>query len=151
MEKILVSACLVGDNCKYDGKNNLNKDVLSLTEYFDLILICPETFGGLKTPRLPSERNGKKVINQKGKDVTQNYIDGAYLSLAIAKENHVRYAVMKEKSPSCGVHQIYDGSFSHKAIDGMGITSEILKANEIEVFSENEIPLLLEKIKRNGL
>lgn len=148
MEKVLISACLVGENCKYDGKNNYTKEVEKLFTLCDLVLICPETFGGLKTPRIPSEIKNNRVINQKGKDVTSNFNDGANLSLYIAKEQNVKYAILKEKSPSCGVNKIYDGSFSGKLIDGQGITTRLLQNNGIQVFNEKEIDKLIEILSK---
>ncbi len=149
METILVSACLLGENCKYDGGNNYLKKSEELKSLCDIILICPETFGGLKTPRLPSEIKNGRVINSKNKDITNNFYDGAYMTIAIAKENHVRYALLKERSPSCGVHQIYDGTFTSKKIEGMGITSKLLKENNIKVFSEDEIDELILILKNS--
>lgn len=147
MEKILISACLVGENCKYNGQNNFIKEVEKLYGLCDLILICPESFGGLPTPRQPSEINNKRVINQKGRDVTSQFKYGASLALHIAKMNDVKYAVLKENSPSCGVHHIYDGTFSGKLTNGKGITTQVLEDNGIKVFTEHEIDLLIELLK----
>lgn len=141
---ILVSACLFGMNCKYDGGNNLSEDIRALKDDYTLILVCPEQMGGLDTPRLPSEiqleADGKtrRVIDKEGKDVTAEFVKGAELTLNIAKAHECKLAIMKENSPSCGVKQIYDGTFSGKLIDGSGITSQLLMDNGIRVISEKE-------------
>ena len=96
MEKVLISACLIGDNTKYDGTNNYIKDIEKLYPLCDLVIICPEVFGGLSTPRSPSEIKNGRVINKKGKDVTSNFNTGANMSLFIAKQNNVKYAILKE-------------------------------------------------------
>lgn len=144
-EKILVSACLCGENCRYDGKCQKNDDVLSLTKYFDLIPICPEQSGGLKTPRQPSEIQGDKVISKDGKDVTSNYNDGAFWATSIAQIYKIRFAVLKENSPSCGTHFIHDGTFSGKLIQGKGVTVKKLENINVKCFSENEINKLSEE------
>lgn len=149
-EKILVSACLIGENCRYDGKNSLNKDVLALTKYYDLIPICPEVSGGLKTPRYPSEIKDGKVINSKGKDVTDNYNDGAYWASTVARLQNIKLAILKEKSPSCGTHKIHDGSFSGKLIDGKGITTIKLEKAHIKVINEEEASLLLKECEEKN-
>lgn len=149
-EKILVSACLIGENCRYDGKNSLNKDVLALTKYYDLIPICPEVSGGLKTPRYPSEIKDGKVINSKGKDVTDNYNDGAYWASTVAILQNIKLAILKEKSPSCGTHKIHDGSFSGKLIDGKGITTIKLEKARIRVINEEEASLLLKECEEKN-
>ena len=149
-EKILVSACLIGENCRYDGKNSLNKDVLALTKYYDLIPICPEVSGGLKTPRYPSEIKDGKVINSKGKDVTDNYNDGAYWASTVARLQNIKLAILKEKSPSCGTHKIHDGSFSGKLIDGKGITTIKLEKARIRVINEEEASLLLKECEEKN-
>ena len=147
MEKVLISACLIGENTKYNGKNNYVKDVEKLFPLCDLIIVCPEVMGGLKTPRAPSEIKDNKVINIKGTDVSKFFHNGASLVSYIAKENKVKYAVLKENSPSCGVHHIYDGTFSNNLIKGNGITTQELIKKGIQVFSEKEIDKLIEILK----
>ena len=149
MEKVLISACLLGDNTKYDGKNNYTKEVEKLFPLCDLIIVCPEVFGGIKIPRSPSEIKNGKVINKKGMDVTRNFLQGASLVSYIARENNVKYALFKENSPSCGVHNIYDGNFTNKKIPGEGITTQELKKQGIIVFNEKEIDKLVELLKNN--
>ncbi|MCD8195383.1 MAG: DUF523 domain-containing protein [Coprobacillus sp.] len=142
-EKILISACLVGDKVKYDGTSNKLDSLDLLLDKYDLVPFCPEIEGGLNIPRTPAEINGDKVINQKGKDVTDHYNEGASKALLLCEYLGIQKAILKEKSPSCGVHQIYDGSFTHKVIKGEGITTRLLKSKGIEVYSEDEIDLLL--------
>ena len=143
MEKILISACLVGENCKYNGGNNLNPQIDALLEKYDLIPFCPEMEGGLPTPRNPSEVKGESVFMDNGKDVTENFFKGAKKALMLCLFLKIKIAVLKERSPSCGTHQIHDGSFSEKLIDGMGVTAKMLKENGIAVDSEDEIDKLL--------
>ena len=145
--KILVSACLLGENCKYNGKNNFNSLVAELANSFEIIPICPEVFGGLTTPRLPSEINGEFVINEAGVDVTYEFNKGANLALQIALKENIKYAILKEKSPSCGVNKIYDGNFNGTLLTGKGITCQLLEKNGIKCYNENEIDLLLVDIK----
>ena len=143
MEKILISACLTGSNCKYNGGNNLNPKIDSLLEKYDLIPFCPEEEGGLLTPRNPSEIKGDKVYMDNGHDVTDNFNKGAKKALMLCLYLKIKIAVLKERSPSCGTHQIHDGSFSNTLIEGMGITAKLLKENGIKVYSEDEIDKLL--------
>lgn len=137
-EKILVSACLAGVNCKYNGKNNENKKILDLIEKGNVILVCPEQLGGLPTPRICSEIKKDKVITKDNKDVTYEYTRGAIETLNIAKKYKIKKAILKSKSPSCGKGKIYDGTFSDKLIDGNGITTALLIKNGIEVINSDE-------------
>lgn len=138
-EKILVSSCLVGKNCKYNGENNYNEKVINYIKNKDVYLVCPEQLGGMSTPRLASERKGNKVINKEGKDVTKYFVEGAYKVLEIALKNNIKKAILKSKSPSCGLNLIYDGTFSNKLVSGDGITTELLKKNNIEILTENDL------------
>lgn len=142
METILVSSCLLGKNCKYNGGNNYNREVEKLGEKYRIISVCPEELGGLSTPRDPSEINNSRVITSKGIDVTDNFKLGARKTLNIALENNIKLAVLKEKSPSCGSFKIYDGSFSGRLILGKGMTSSLLLENNIEVLGENRVKKL---------
>ena len=137
--KVIVSACLLGENCKYSGGNNYNPDVARLADKFELIPVCPEVFGGLDTPRPPSEIVGDRVISKTGDDVTCQYHDGAEKTLYIARENNCPVALLKERSPSCGCSKIYDGTFSGTLVDGNGITAQLLLDNDIAVFCESNI------------
>ena len=143
---IVVSACLLGENCKYSGGNNKSEKVLKYLEGKEYVVVCPEQLGGLTTPRDPSEittdgdKDGKdvlegkaKVVSNKGVDVTSNFIKGAEEALKIAKENNATEAILKEGSPSCGYSYIYDGTFSKKKIKGMGVTASILDKNNIKI------------------
>lgn len=138
-ENVVVSACLLGHNCKYNGGNNYCEKLEKLKEKYNFIDICPEVLGGLPTPRVPSEVMGNKVINKEGQDVTENYNRGAYLALEKALINNCFLAILKAKSPSCGCGKIYDGSFSNTLIDGDGITTRIFKEKNIKVITEEEI------------
>lgn len=142
-KKLLISACLLGESCRYDGKSKEYKGISQLLSKYELIPICPEVMGGLSIPRPPSEIVGEKVINTEGKDVSENYRLGANESLRLAIENGASAALLKERSPSCGKGQIYDGSFSGKLITGNGIAAELLISSGISVFGESEIDLLL--------
>jgi len=143
MERILISACLVGDNVKYDGGNNKNPLIEKLLEKYELVPFCPEVEGGLPTPRHPSEQRGEQVVNDIDEDVTDEFNRGADLALNICLYLKITKAILKERSPSCGVHSIYDGTFSHKVIPGSGVTATLLKRKGIEVYNEDEIPELL--------
>lgn len=143
MEKIIISACLLGENVKYNGLNNYNPLILKLKEKYELIPICPEVFGGLSIPRDPSEIKGNIVISSKGLDVTSNFNNGANKSLKIAIDNNIKIAILKDGSPSCGSSYIYDGTFNHKKINGLGITAKLFEENNIKIYSENEIEELL--------
>ena len=134
--RLLVSACLLGAPCRYDGKAKKNEAVCALAEEFELIPICPEALGGLPTPRTPSERRGERVVMRDGRDVTAEYRRGAETALEIARREGVSAAVLKERSPSCGSGEIYDGTFTGALVPGDGVTAELLRANGISVFSE---------------
>ena len=137
MEKILVSACLLGENCRYDGMNKLNKELLQQKKV-SLIPFCPEVAGGLSIPRKPGEITNNKVFSQDGLDLTDYYRLGAVKTLELVKENKIKVAILKEDSPSCGVKQIYDGTFKGIKIQGQGITTKLLLENGIKVLDENE-------------
>ena len=141
--KILVSACLLGEPCRYDGRSVPCPDALLLPGKYELFKFCPEQEGGLPTPRIPSERVLDKVINKIGEDVTENYKRGAEKALELCLSNDIKLAVMKEKSPSCGSTLIYDGSFSKNLIPGVGVTTELLRKYGITVIGEDEIKKLL--------
>ncbi len=143
--KLLVSACLLGENCKYNGGNNYCEDVAGLSAYFNLIPICPECFGGLPIPRVPNEIINGRVVSKNGEDYTKEYRDGAEKSLYIANENNCGYALLKERSPSCGFGKIYDGSFSGTLTSGNGVTADLLDENSIRIFGESEIDKLLDE------
>jgi uncharacterized protein YbbK (DUF523 family) len=141
-EKILVSACFLQHGYKYDGTANINQQIINLAEKYEFILICPEVFGGLPTPRVPSEVLGEKVLNSIGEDVTKAFVLGAEKALQLAKANGCKKAILKAKSPSCGKGYIYDGTFSHTLTEGNGVAARLLMENGIEVYTEEEIEKL---------
>ncbi|MEG0988916.1 MAG: DUF523 domain-containing protein [Clostridium sp.] len=146
MEKILVSACLLGKKCKYNGESNYNQDVVDffekMKEQAEAIQVCPEVMGGLTTPRIPAEIRGDSVITKDGRDVTIEYREGAKKAAELAKINQCRYAVLKERSPSCGNQQIYDGTFSGTLISADGKTAEKLKLQKIKIYGETQVQAL---------
>lgn len=142
--KILVSACLLGTPCRYDGKSIPNEDVSALLKEHELIPICPEQLGGLLTPRTPAERCGDKVCARDGRDVTKEYINGAKEALRTAQKEGCNIAILKERSPSCGNGTIYDGTFSEKLTEGDGVTAELLKQAGIRVIGESEVKKILQ-------
>lgn len=131
--------CLCGVNTRYDGKSITIDDYARLKEKYILIPMCPEIMGGLSTPRDPSEIKNDKVISSKGVDVTNNFDEGAMCVLKLCQDLDIDIAILKENSPSCGVNFIYDGNFDGTKISGSGVTTKLLKANNIEVYSENAI------------
>lgn len=145
---VLVSSCLGGINCKYSGENNLNPFVLELINKGLAIPLCAEQLGGLSTPRIPAEILKEKVITKNGNDVTEEFLKGAKNVLEICKTLNIKTAILKSKSPSCGLGKIYDGSFSGKLIDGNGITAQLLINNGIKVFTENQIDEFIKYTKQ---
>ena len=142
MEKIIVSACLLGMATRYDGKSKPSvsaENLKKLAEKFHIIPVCPEIYGGLPTPRVPSERLGERVVMKDGKDVTENYSKGANETLYVCKLFGVKKALLKAKSPSCSKSEIYDGSFEGRLTSGDGVCAELLMKNGIAVYTENEI------------
>jgi uncharacterized protein YbbK (DUF523 family) len=137
--KRLVSACLVGINCKYDGLHNYNAKVVALGKHDTLIPVCPEQLGGLSSPRSPHEQKDGKVVTPEGEDHTEHFQRGARETLKIARLCGATEAVFKQRSPSCGVGQIYDGCFCRKVIKGDGMTTALLRSEGIRVISEEEI------------
>ena len=135
---ILVSACLLGLPCRYDGKAKQHPAVLRLAEKHTLIPVCPEQLGGLQTPRVPSERQGERVMNKEGADNTTAFLRGAQCALDIARLTKCEIAVLRAKSPSCGCGKIYDGTFSGTLTDGNGVTAELLQKNGIQVLSDDD-------------
>ena len=138
MENLLISACLMGFECKYSGgSNKLSEEALArLKSEYRLIPVCPETAGGLPVPRDPSERLGGKVVSSKGKDVTAEFEKGADVALTLAKRYGCKKALLKRNSPSCGGEFIYDGSFSGTLVSGQGVTAELLRSNGLEIIGE---------------
>lgn len=142
--KILVSACLLGENCKYSGGNNYNKEVCEFVRGQQVIPVCPEVLGGLPTPRCPAEIVDGVVMNREGVSVDKEFRDGAEKALAIAKENRVELAILQSRSPSCGVKEIYDGTFSGRKIPGQGVFARRLMDEGVRVLDAGEIGAIVE-------
>ena len=145
MEKLLISACLIGKNCKYSGGSNAlqEEQLRQLQLCYELIPVCPEQMGGLPTPRTPAERRGEQVINRDGRDVTAEFYAGAEQTLTITKNQKIRKALLKSRSPSCGRDRIYDSSFTGTLIRGNGVTAQTLIEQGISVYTEEEITQLV--------
>lgn len=145
-EKLLISACLLGCASRYDGKAIMKiseRELASLAERYELLPFCPEIYGGLPTPRVPSERRDGGVFMRDGTDVTENYNKGAREALRLCRLFGISRALLKEKSPSCGHGLIYDGSFSGTLTEGDGVTAALLTECGIEVLGESDIEKLL--------
>ena len=143
-EKLLISSCLLGNNCKYNGGNNYTPLVEELKKRYELVPVCPECFGGLPIPHDPSERVGDKVLSKAGADVTAAFRKGAEKTLAVAEKQGVRRAVLKERSPSCGCGTIYDGTFTGTVVPGNGVAAELLLGHGVTIYGESRISELLE-------
>ncbi|TPG77081.1 DUF523 domain-containing protein [Brevibacillus laterosporus] len=151
---LLVSSCLAGLNCRYNGSHSLDEKVKELVTQNKAVTVCPELLGGFITPRESAEivggngddvlRGTAKVVEKSGRDVTHLYIDGAYQTLQLAKQYQATHVVLKENSPSCGSHNIYNGHFSNQRIPGQGVTSALLRQEGFIVISENELSDLIE-------
>lgn len=135
----VVSACLLGDNCKYNGGNNDSQKVRAFLEGKHYLALCPEILGGLPVPRPPAELRESRVFNREGLDVTEQFQAGAVEALSLARKEAERLgepvegAILQARSPSCGVRMIYDGSFSGKLISGNGITAALFLEEGIPV------------------
>ena len=136
--RILVSACLLGCACRYDGASKPREEIIALQERHELIPVCPEQLGGLPTPRPPAERQGDRVVTREGRDVTAQYRKGAEEALQLCRLLDCGCALLKERSPSCGCNGIYDGSFSGRLTPGQGVTAELLTRAGIRVYGESE-------------
>ena len=146
---ILISACLLGVNCRYSGDSKRIPEVEILMKEYNLIPVCPEIMGGMATPREPAEQSGDRVFDKKGNDVTVYFKKGAEEVLKLARLFNCEYAILKERSPSCGYGKIYDGSFSGTIIDGNGVLAEMLEKEKIKIIGESRIGELLEILKNN--
>ena len=138
----IISKCLLGENCKYNGGNNRNQEILDFCKTHEYIAVCPEGAANLPIPREPAERVGSKILNRSGQDLTDSFLEGARLSLEKAlkvskqKKQPIEGAVLKANSPSCGCNKIYDGTFSGTLTDGDGCFVQLLKAHGIPVYTE---------------
>lgn len=141
MKKILVSACLCGDPCRYDGKAVPCDDPIFLRwlEEGRFVQVCPEVLAGLGVPRGESQRKGNRVVTIDGKDVTEAFYEGAEATLALAKQEDVAFCILKQRSPSCGSSIIHDGTFSGVKIPGQGVTTEILRNGGYTVVGEDQM------------
>ena len=155
--KILISACLLGENCKYNGGNNADAicagELAKLRQIYELVAVCPECMGGLTTPREPAEicANGRVITKFSGRDMTAEFVLGAQICAEIASENGCKIAVLKERSPSCGSGEIYDGSFTGRLVSGDGLTAAALKKLGVRIVGESALAELnLEKKAENG-
>ena len=142
---MLISACLLGVECRYDGTGQMLPTLDALMERYELIPVCPEQLGGLPTPRAPAERQGSRVVNREGKDVTDAFSRGATLACHMARIYGARLALLKARSPSCGCGKIYDGSFSGHRIPGNGIAAEKLTEMGVKVYTEADAEALIQK------
>ena len=142
---ILVSRCLLGEPCRYDGRSVPVPQLEKLRQAGHVLIpVCPEVLGGLPTPRSPAERQPDgRVVNRAGEDVTAAYLEGAGRTLALALEAGCTLAVLKAKSPSCGCHEIYDGSFTGRLVPGQGVAARLLEESGIRVVDETELDSLL--------
>lgn len=137
--KVMVSACLLGTNCKYDGGNNRNEKLLHYIKGKEVVAVCPELLGGLVAPRPPVELRSNRAINNLGEDVTVAFRSGAAAVLALAKKEQPSLIILQSRSPSCGVRRIYDGSFQHRLVPGSGITAQLLKDAGFVVLDVEEL------------
>ena len=145
MEVLLISACLLGVSCRYDGKSKPLSDgkFLRLWKKYTLVPVCPEQLGGLTTPRSPAEHVGDRVLTQSGADVTEQYNRGARETLRLARIFGAKKALLKARSPACGCDEIYDGTFTGTLTHGSGTAAELLRKKGIAVYTEEEIDRLL--------
>lgn len=142
--KILVSACLIGVKCRYDGGAKPDARVIALGEEHELVPVCPERFGGLASPREPSEIYCGRVVSRDGRDLTEAFKLGAERTLEAAERTGCRRAILKERSPSCGSSFVYDGSFSDRVVPGAGVAAALLMENGVRVCSEENFEKLFE-------
>ena len=141
--RLLVSACLMGAGCRYDGKSNRLLQLDRLMELHTCVPVCPEQLGGLSTPRIPAEQRGNRVIDREGRDVTAAFLRGAKEAVRLAKLCGCQAALLKERSPSCGCGRIYDGTFTGTLVQGDGIVAGLLKEMGLTIYGESQVEELL--------
>ena len=140
----IISGCLLGHNCKYNGGNNRCEAVVEFCRTHEYIVVCPESTGNLQAPRPPAEKVGNRIMKKEGEDVTDKFLKGAEISfkvcmqMAALRNEPIEGAILKANSPSCGSGKIYDGTFSGRLVDGNGVFTSMLKAQGIEVITEKE-------------
>lgn len=141
MKKILASACLCGEPCRYDGKAATCQDPLfqKWLKEGRIVPVCPEVLGGLEIPRGACQRRANQVFDEDGRNVTKAFFEGGEATLALAREIEIEFCIFKQRSPSCGTNIIYDGTFSGTKIAGQGVTTEILRNAGYLVFGEDEM------------
>lgn len=147
---ILISACLLGLETRYDGRGKAVKALMELAEKHTLVPVCPEQLGGMPTPRVACERLGDKVVSIDGQDKTEAFHQGARLAREIGRISRCEAAVLKSKSPSCGLKQVYDGSFNKQLVDGKGVFAELMAGENIPLFTENELDSLYAWLEQNA-
>lgn len=149
--KIAISACLLGRQCRYDGRSNLTESIINLQAQFkdqvDFVPICPEVLGNLSVPRTPCEKQGDKIIAKDGTDCTSAFENGAKKAFQIIKDSGCTVAILKARSPSCGPNGIYDGTFTHTLVSGSGVFATLLKKDYIKVFTEENIESLIDFLR----
>jgi len=146
--RVLISACLLGVRCRYDGKGNGMQRLEELMQLAQLVPVCPEILGGLETPRVPCERRNGRVYNRDGADKTAAFERGAQEALRIGEIFGARYALLKQRSPSCGTREIYDGSFSGARIPGEGVAAQLLRQHGYAAFGEDQVDELICELQK---
>ena len=136
---IAVSACLLGQNCKYNGGNNRNEKLLEYLKGHTVLPICPETLGGLPTPRVPSEISDGRVINKEGKDVTAEFVSGAHKALETVRSGGAEMIILQSRSPSCGAKNVYDGTFSGRTVEGKGIFAALAEEDGYRIIDVEDL------------
>ena len=149
--RMLVSACLLGVSCRYDGGGKALDGLERLMERYELIPVCPEQLGGLPTPRTPSERRGGRVVSRDGADVTDAFRRGADQACRLAGLYGAKLALLKARSPSCGSGTVYDGSFTGRTVPGSGVAAEALAAMGVMVYSEENLSSLFDESEVNQI
>lgn len=137
--KVMVSGCLLGENCKYNGGNNFSEKVAEYIKGYEMISVCPECLGGLPTPRVPAEIVNGVVTNKEGVIVDEEFRKGAEIALELAKKEKIDLAILQSRSPSCGTKQIYDGTFSGKRVDGQGVFAKLLSENGFRMIDVEDL------------
>lgn len=149
MQRLLVSACLLGEPVRWDAGRRpiLDPRLERWQQEGRLVPVCPEMSGGLGVPRPPAERIGLRVVTREGGDVTEGFVAGAQQAVALVRRFDLKLALLKQRSPSCGSTEIYDGTFSGRVVAGEGVTAALLKANGVEIFDETQLAELAERLR----
>ncbi|MBR2522534.1 MAG: DUF523 domain-containing protein [Coriobacteriales bacterium] len=147
--KIIVSACLLGENCRYDGSNNYDERVVEFLKDHEAIPVCPEVLGGLPTPRTPCELVGPRVVSADGEPMDAQFHKGAQEAMKIAMHEHADFAILQPRSPSCGAHEVYDGTFSSKLVPGEGLFATRLRLIGVDAYEPDELDKLREYLAQD--